>query len=104
MYKRQDDGDDGDAPVLDSSEDAIAKRLGEAFGIEAETAKWFYSPNMSGKGLTLELEKEMYERAEKAEADRIAKQKANDERERLAAQQPDAWKKKFLNGPYVGPY
>ena len=96
-----DDGDDGDAPVLHSSEDAIAKRLGEAFGIEAETAKWFYSPDWSGKGLTLELEKEVYERAEKAEADRIAKQKANDERERLAAQQPDAWKKKFFN---VGPY
>ena len=96
-----DDGDDGDAPVLDSSEDAIAKRLGEASGIEAETAKWFYSPDWSGKGLTLELEKKVYEKAEKAEADRVAKQKAKDERERLAAQQPDAWKKSFFN---VGPY
>ena len=87
-------------PVLDPSEDAIAKRLGEAFGIESETARWFFSPDWDGKGLTLEVEKEFLEKAEKAEADRIAKQKANDERERLAAQQPDAWKKLFF---YVDP-
>ena len=62
-------------PVLDSSEDAIAKRLGEAFGIESETARWFFSPDWDGKGLTLEVEKEFLEKAEKAEAE-LAKTRA----------------------------